>query len=470
MTHQKNRVVVPDWISCHTYLFGQAESRTYISNEMRHTYILLEGLASDLWKLLSDGIDDEELSFWARRHGVSDQIAPFLEQLAEQKLIVYNNEKKGDNAIAFSYDELSKNSSSEQEGKFIQEMQSWLFEKNFMYSLFIELTYQCNLRCVHCYNPKNMPGDELDFEQCKRVIDDAYDLGCFRVTFSGGEATLHSKFLELVIYARSKRMSVEIFTNGQVLAVDDELYNNLLRQYPYRIGVSLYSTDEKTHEKVTAVDGSFEKTMHLIKKLRNDNVNVQIKNFLLNFNCNDCIDVKQFAKEIGAMSVADISRIPTIEGDKKTLRYTLNADDLFWLYTDSVSPFYVGKGYVEFDYEKRKHDAPCLGGFVGLCITPFGDVTVCVSMPMSLGNLKSTTLKRIWYDAADKKSDSKLYKWRKITVADYSECHKEEYCKFCSFCPGMGYLENGFLKKSDVLCAQAKAKMGAIDCLKIIEK
>lgn len=88
-------------------------------------------------------------------------------------------------------------------------------------------------------------------------------------------------------------------------------------------------------------------------------------------------------------------------------------------------------------------------------------------MPLSVGNLKKTTLKEIWNSAAEKNPDSKLYRWQKIRIADFGECHKEEYCDFCDFCPGMGYLENGFLKKSDVLCMQAKTKMKAYKYLKM---
>ena len=51
----------------------------------------------------------------------------------------------------------------------------------------------------------------------------------------------------------------------------------------------------------------------------------------------------------------------------------------------------------------------------------------------------------------------------KVTFKDLKECYKEDYCKFCAYCPGMGMLENGFLKKSDVLCNQAKAKQKAYE-------
>lgn len=459
----KDKIIIPAWISCHTYLFGQEKSRTYIANEKSHTYIQLDGLSSDLWKLLYDNVDDEIFLGWAKENGVYEQINDFIASLAEQGLVCFDGNDAVDEE---GYEPFDDSDNSGEEKKFVEEMQTWLYNNKFMYSLFLELTYRCNLKCVHCYNPKNMNNIELDFNLCKKTIDDAYDLGCFRVTFSGGESTLHSHFTELIKYARSKHMSVEIFTNGQLLACNNELYDEIIKQYPYRICVSLYSTEKKIHEQVTAMDGSFENTFSLIHRLRRANVNVQIKNFLLNLNCTDCITVKKMAQELGATSVADISLIPTIDGDKKTMKYVLDEDELFRLYIDPKSPLYIGKEFEKINLEEIMNEAPCLGGFVGLCINPLGEVTICASMPLSVGNLNSTSLKKIWLSAMAAEADSKLYEWHQVCISDCIECYKNDYCAFCNYCPGMGYLENGYLKHSDVLCAQAKVKMKAYNYLR----
>ncbi|MDY6367575.1 MAG: radical SAM protein [Clostridia bacterium] len=453
---------VPNWVSCHTYFFGKENSRTYISNEKKHTYVLLDGLASDMWKLIES--DSENIEQWAKSKGVYEQVEGFLYDLSEQGLVLFND---GTNkAKEYEYESINEKDESNAETSFIEEMQNWLFDNGFMFSLFFELTYRCNLKCVHCYNPKNTPNVELDYELCKKAIDDAYDAGCFKVAFSGGESTLHTKFYEIVQYARKKRMSVEIFTNGQLIANNESLYNKILKLYPYRICVSLYSTDKEMHEKVTDVKGSFDKTFDLIKKLRNDNVNVQIKNFLLNFNCMDCIKVKDFAKKIKATSLADISLIPTIEGDKKTIQYALNEDELFNLYINPESPLFLHEDFKPKNYEKIKDCSPCFGGFSGVCVNPNGNVVICVSLPYSVGNINYESIKDIWQNAVNKNPESKLYQWQKVTISDLKDCYKNDYCSFCNYCPGMGYLENGYLKKSDVLCLQAKTKMRAYNYLK----
>ena len=140
------------------------------------------------------------------------------------------------------------------------------------------------------------------------------------------------------------------------------------------------------------------------------------------------------ANKVGASSVTDISLIPTIEGDKKTMVYALDEDKLFELYTNPESPLFIGTDFKMFDYEKIKNESPCLGGFSGLCINPDGKVVICVSMPYAVGNLNLTSLKNIWQSAMNAEPNSKLYQWQKVCIADCTECYKEDYCAFCNYC------------------------------------
>lgn len=450
-------IKIPKWLSYKTYMYGTKESRTFISNERTHEYVLLEGLSSDLWKILSDTEDYDTVFSWAQEKGLVNELDGFFDALQAQDLLL-----KDINDIS-EVDTNIQPVGCEDEDETLKleaDMSDWCYKHGYLFSLFIELTYACNLKCVHCYNPKNINNVQINLFKIKQIIDDTREMGCFSITFSGGECTLNKDFIEIVEYARSKRLSVEIFTNGQTLYDNPELYNKLIKTYPYRIGLSLYSLNEDTHEKITTVKGSYHKTLSVIEKLRAENISVEIKNFLLNTNCKDCIAVKDYAKKINATSVADLSLIPTIEGDGKTLQYAVMEDDLYELYTNPESPLYFKHGKMR-DISKMQDESLCYAGCYTLCVTPNLEVRPCVSLPINLGNLKETRLKDIWQNAITQKADSKLYQWQQVTFKDLKECYKEDYCQFCAYCPGMGMLENGYLKKSDVLCRQAKAKMKA---------
>jgi len=78
-----------------------------------------------------------------------------------------------------------------------------------------ELTYACNLACIHCLSSSGRrdPG-ELTTEECKRVIDELERMQVFYVNIGGGEPTVRRDFWELVGYAVAHHVGVKFSTNG----------------------------------------------------------------------------------------------------------------------------------------------------------------------------------------------------------------------------------------------------------------
>ena len=78
-----------------------------------------------------------------------------------------------------------------------------------------ELTYACNLSCVHCLSSSGRRDPrELTTEQCKDVIDELERMQVFYVNIGGGEPTVRSDFWELVDYATAHHVGVKFSTNG----------------------------------------------------------------------------------------------------------------------------------------------------------------------------------------------------------------------------------------------------------------
>jgi MoaA/NifB/PqqE/SkfB family radical SAM enzyme len=446
---------IPDWLAFRTYFFGTNNSKTVISNEYKHEYVLLEALSSDFWFVLANSSTFDEINNWAIEHKIDNQVESFIAVLKKQGLLLFDTE----NGTLIPDEQNNKDEDETATIQFETDLKKWCFANGLLFSLFIELTYSCNLNCVHCFNPKDN-NHQIEFNEIKKIIDDAYEIGCFRLTLSGGEATLHKDFINIVKYARNKRMSVEFFSNGQLLNDNPNFFDEIKKLYPYRIGLSIYSMDSQEHDNVTNVKGSWNKVVNTAKRLRENNINVQIKNFLLSQNYKSCISVKNFAKTIKASYVADLSLIPTIEGDKKTLSFEVGEEGLFSLYSTPESPLFI-KDIIIKDFLKLLNTPLCYGGFSSLSISPLLDVFPCCSMPYKIANLKEKSLIEIWNNSLDAKKDSKLYQLQNTKGKDLKDCYKEDYCKFCNYCPGMGMLENGFLRKSDVLCRQAKVKMKA---------
>jgi len=78
-----------------------------------------------------------------------------------------------------------------------------------------ELTYACNLSCVHCLSSSGRRDPrELSTAQCQTVIDELERMQVFYVNIGGGEPTVRPDFWELVDYAVSRRVGVKFSTNG----------------------------------------------------------------------------------------------------------------------------------------------------------------------------------------------------------------------------------------------------------------
>src|SRR5882762_11478740 len=78
-----------------------------------------------------------------------------------------------------------------------------------------ELTYACNLSCVHCLSSSGRRDPrELNTEEAKAVIREFEQMQIFYVNIGGGEPTIRRDFWDLVSYATSHHVGVKFSTNG----------------------------------------------------------------------------------------------------------------------------------------------------------------------------------------------------------------------------------------------------------------
>src|SRR3712207_155057 len=79
-----------------------------------------------------------------------------------------------------------------------------------------ELTYGCNLRCVHCYNPTHraLP-HELSTEEVCRILDDLAAFGVLTVTFTGGEPAVRPDVLAIMRHARGRGLIVHLLSKDR---------------------------------------------------------------------------------------------------------------------------------------------------------------------------------------------------------------------------------------------------------------
>jgi mycofactocin radical SAM maturase len=119
-----------------------------------------------------------------------------------------------------------------------------------------ELTYACNLACVHCLSSSGRRDPrELSTDEAKAVIDELHDLQVFYVNIGGGEPMIRRDFFELVDYATGRGVGVKFSTNGAF--IDAESAARLSAMDYLDIQISLDGTDVATNDAVRGV-GSYD--------------------------------------------------------------------------------------------------------------------------------------------------------------------------------------------------------------------
>ncbi len=129
------------------------------------------------------------------------------------------------------------------------------------------ITRRCNLRCIHCYSdsePRGYTG-ELDFRECKAVIDDLAQFGVPAVLLSGGEPLTHPDFFAIARYATERGLRLTLSTNGTLLR-RATAYSLRAIGFSY-VGISLDGIGE-IHDTFRGRKGAFEGAVEAFRNCR----------------------------------------------------------------------------------------------------------------------------------------------------------------------------------------------------------
>ena len=110
----------------------------------------------------------------------------------------------------------------------------------------LELTYRCNLHCVHCYVDRIDETDELTTVEWKDVIDQLKAAGTMYLLFTGGEIMLRPDLLDIASYARRQRVHAGF--PDQRYDADPGHLPSYSRIKTVFLGLSLYGATAATHE------------------------------------------------------------------------------------------------------------------------------------------------------------------------------------------------------------------------------
>jgi radical SAM protein with 4Fe4S-binding SPASM domain len=314
----------------------------------------------------------------------------------------------------------------------------------------LDLTYRCNLRCIHCY----LAGDrvsagqkEMDTGKILSVLDEITEAGCLFLLITGGEPLLRDDFPEIYRYAKKKGLLITIFTNGTLITKKIvELFRDLP---PHIIEISLYGATASTYEKITGKSGSFEKCMLGIRQLHDHKLPVRIKTILMTLNSHEFFSIQNIAGEFGIKFRFDAALFPRRNGDRTPLTLRVSPEDAVEKEFSDSDRTLSWKKYFQRVRSKSLADTlyTCGAGTTGFHVDAHGFLKPCLMTKNIFCDLSKNSFLAGWHDIISSIMEKKA-------GGDVSKCHECPKIHICGFCPAFFESENGSEHvRSEYLCA-----------------
>ena len=452
-----HRLCLPPWIAGR---YNEAESVAIIFNNIKGESCLFEDASAQLIGALLqyDYLQPFDIAALSRILDCpSECFMPFLKQLKDEYIIVDHkfNTKEINNLrerCVKSKRKFLRKSKGTQNLQSIFELvdidyRDRIEKQNIPSNVSFELTYGCNEMCIHCYNPnssretcaaKKIGTDEMVLEDYIRVLDDLAEMGVPKVLFTGGDPFVKKDFIKILQHAHSQKFAISIYTNGQSLYNKPELYTQVLDCYPHTMGLSLYSMDDETHEKITRIKGSCAKTKAIAEKLSAAGVGLLVKCPIMRINKDSYRAIYDYAISINAVPEFEVNITSSVDGDEYAVnKLRLTEGEMKELLKDPLIPLSVERPNMTRAMERAADMQFCGAGIDSVNIQPDGTVAPCIAFTMPCGSVKKDSIKKIWQESSELKFVQSL------KYADSDRCGKESYCKYCNRCIGQSYTEKG---------------------------
>jgi MoaA/NifB/PqqE/SkfB family radical SAM enzyme len=259
----------------------------------------------------------------------------------------------------------------------------------------IGLTNLCPQKCEYCYN-RERTGQVMDTDTIMRVIRDLKKMGVFWLGFTGGEPLLNKDIAKIVGEA-SNDCAVKLFTTGCNL--NKSIASDLKKAGLFSVSISLDHWQENIHDGIRGYQGAFKTALEAIDTFKNlGGVHVSIS-AVISRGMIKANQVEEFIRFLDKLEI-----------DEAWLSETKPSVQAYWnpdlIITDSerqslidLQDRYNKTGKMTINYlghfESAVHFG-CSAGHKMVYIDSFGEVSPCVFIPVTFGNVRMKSIEKIW--------------------------------------------------------------------------
>lgn len=267
---------------------------------------------------------------------------------------------------------------------------SLFLKRRTLRKLELSITYDCQCNCSKCssYKLKNNNHRELNIYEIKNIFNQAYALGVFQVNLIGGEPLLRKDIIDIIKCLRTKTTFISISTNGVLLT--KTIIKKLKEAGLDLIKISLDSPDEKEHDNERQYPGLFNNIMEVIQFIKKEGLlceltTVATKEILRSGKIWKLVQMCKDKRVIFGLT------IPAVCG-----RWSNNFDILLDKEDIKILERITNHSHVIRDTQTGLFRSQCSAGKEQVYITAYGDVLPCSVVHISFGNIRNTSLEKIW--------------------------------------------------------------------------
>jgi len=268
-----------------------------------------------------------------------------------------------------------------------------------------ELTYACNLQCVHCLSSSGRRDPrELSTREWMSFIDDLRAIQVFYVNVGGGEPTLRPDFWDLVSHAVGNGVGVKFSTNGSRLTAERASW--LAVSVYIDVQISLDGATADINDRVRG-EGSFRTAITALENLAHAGFrDPKVSVVMTRENIHQLDDFKELADRYGA--TLRLTRLrPSGRGVDvwDTLHPTPDQQrELHAWLVAAGSSVMTGDSFFHLSALGTALDGlnMCGAGRVVCLVDPVGDVYACpfaIHEQFRAGNLRDSDFPAIWRES-----------------------------------------------------------------------
>lgn len=323
------------------------------------------------------------------------------------------------------------------------------FSEPFLQSVMIEITKECNERCLHCYIPHKDKILKIKDEDFFNIIDQCSKIPSLaEIEITGGECMTHPSFNRFIKYVKDHGFALSVLSNLTLL--NDETVKILAEGTLSHVQTTVFSLNPKIHDKITTINGSLQKTLQNIDILKENQIPVHVATQMMEFNKDSieklfdfiiknkfklCCDWTISAQENGDISNLNL-RVKNIEDYKSLCLLKIKYDKKF-------------KHELKELTQKPLRNPECVVCNAGMNKLQIGadlKVHACAGWERVIGDLNNSTLMEIW------EKSNELKKIRNIRIKDFGKCSTCNKRNICLICPAMANCEGNEFRMPEYIC------------------